>query len=364
MTVSGGGAPEVITDRDGHRRVVVVPGHADPTEVAERLVVWLRSRFGAGPSLVGPLLPIAGGYVNQIFALEVADPPLGLAGPMVLRLAPPWATPAKLEREYAVQRYAFEQGYPTPEPVLLETTPDHLGGPFIMMRRAPGDPVADDLVARPWVGPARLGSLAQLLARLHALPPDRFPAVFADPGEEVAFEWVVASDMGLALAGWLEAHRPPPVPGVVCHLDFHPVNVLAVGGMPTAVLDWENACLADAWFDVADATVVLRTGPVDVPRHLQPFLRQARQALAARFVGAYTSVSRRRRAADPSAPGAAPPDRDRLRYLTVLAAGRRLLGALVDRADDPALARGLSSPEYVDTLASFIQARVGTRPTT
>ena len=49
----------------------------------------------------------------------------------------------------------------------------------------------------------------------------------------------------------------PTAPAVVIHRDFHPDNVLWTGSAVTGVVDWGNACLGPAAFDVAHYRVNL-----------------------------------------------------------------------------------------------------------
>jgi len=330
----------------------------DPTqhpddEVATRLVTHLRAGFGPDLDVTVPLEPLGGGYVNRLFSLTLGgrDLPDPWRGPLVLRLAPPWSPEGKLEREHAVQRRVRQLGYPTPELLLLETDPRILFGPFQVMRRAAGGPLVDQLVRRPLHAPVRMSALGALHRRLHLLPIDDFPTPDAPTAEDLALSRLEAhAAPGPAVTAWLREHRPPPGAPSICHLDFHPLNVLFDGPHPTAVLDWENAGLGDPVHDVADALVVWAHGPSDLPRWLQPGEAQARSLLAQRYLAAYRRL--------------APVDADRLAYFEVLAAARRLLGAVLDAGDTPEESRGLSSPEYLSALAAFIERRSGQAPLT
>jgi aminoglycoside phosphotransferase (APT) family kinase protein len=55
------------------------------------------------------------------------------------------------------------------------------------------------------------------------------------------------------------AARPTTVEPVVIHRDFHPGNVLWVGSAISGVVDWGNACLGPAEFDLAHYRVNLAT---------------------------------------------------------------------------------------------------------
>jgi aminoglycoside phosphotransferase (APT) family kinase protein len=62
---------------------------------------------------------------------------------------------------------------------------------------------------------------------------------------------------------WLVKNRPPePKRLVVCHGDFHWLNILLDKGRVTGVLDWPNAAIADPVYDVA-MTMMLISIPIE-----------------------------------------------------------------------------------------------------
>jgi aminoglycoside phosphotransferase (APT) family kinase protein len=119
--------------------------------------------------------------------------------------------------------------------------------------------------------------LLEAQLRLHALDPAPLARAL---GDAFTFEGYLASlERRRARAGlaglaqpmqWLHEHRPPPdAPAVICHGDLHPQNILVEGGRVSGVLDWPNAVIADAAFDVASTHNILRFVParagVDAP---------------------------------------------------------------------------------------------------
>jgi aminoglycoside phosphotransferase (APT) family kinase protein len=99
---------------------------------------------------------------------------------------------------------------------------------------------------------------------------------------------------------------------VICHGDFHPLNLLAEGGRVTALIDWPNVRIAEPEYDVGATLALMGAGPVEVPALVKPIARAARKLLAAGYLSEY----RRRR----------PLDRARLRYYEAL----RLVQFLVE----------------------------------
>jgi len=68
---------------------------------------------------------------------------------------------------------------------------------------------------------------------------------------------------------WLLEHQPSePEQLVICHGDFHPLNILVKDGAVTGVLDWPGFLIADPVLDIAN-TIVLSTIPF---KHLAPML--------------------------------------------------------------------------------------------
>jgi aminoglycoside phosphotransferase (APT) family kinase protein len=61
-------------------------------------------------------------------------------------------------------------------------------------------------------------------------------------------------------AQWLIENRPPePEDLVICHGDFHSLNILIKGGKVSAVLDWPGFMIGEAVMDVAFTMVLSST---------------------------------------------------------------------------------------------------------
>jgi aminoglycoside phosphotransferase (APT) family kinase protein len=120
----------------------------------------------------------------------------------------------------------------------------------------PGVPLFDVIRRSPWRLPALGRAFGRMQARLHAAPlPERITRLDAtrlplDIDPPVLAEAVAASATADAL----------------CHLDFHPLNVLAVGSRITAVLDFTNAAISDRRADLG----ITETALVAVPQPASP----------------------------------------------------------------------------------------------
>ena len=95
-----------------------------------------------------------------------------------------------------------------------------------------------------------------------------------------------------AAGTWLAEHAPAGAPGVVCHGDLHPFNLLIDTDGDVTVLDWSGGLLAPPAYDLAFTGLVLSEPPVGVPRMLRPLVRAGGRALARRFRRTYVRETR------------------------------------------------------------------------
>ena len=322
-------------------------------EIARGLVAHLRRVLGEPDlELADAPVPLTGGYDTEIHALRLRGAPAGLAGPLVLRVLRAHHDSAMVIREQAIQNALADQGYPAPRVVHATLDPAPLGAAFLLMERLPGTPL---ISARP-IGMDRPLVEAQL--RLHALDPAPLARAL---GDAITFDGYLASfgrridRAGLTglveLMRWLHERRPPPgAPPVVCHGDLHPQNILVESGRVSGVLDWPNALIADAAFDVASTRTILRFVPVglaSMPRALRWLARVGQPILAARYLRGY----RRRR----------PIDSGRLAYYEVAAAMRALVraGERRSRAVEGPPPNELDRSTYADRLLAHAASITG-----
>ena len=156
-----------------------------------------------------------------------------------------------LEHEFAVLEAAFEARVKVPRPVAYLGL---VGGrEAFAMERVEGETIGRRIVKAPPPGLER--ELADELAKIHAIPPERLPFLEQpDPIERLRQELDgvrephPAIDYGL---WWLAERRPEPLPGVVTHGDFRIGNVAVSPEGMTAMLDWEFAHVADPREDLS-----------------------------------------------------------------------------------------------------------------
>ena len=130
-----------------------------------------------------------------------------------------YRAPRDTAREVAVMEHARARGYPVPAARALNDTD-------IVMERAEGPTMLEDMMRNPWRMRRHAEALARLLDRLHAI---------------IAPDWL-PSPLGAGTA--------------LLHLDLHPENVILTCRGP-AVIDWTNAARGPAAADVAHTWVVL-----------------------------------------------------------------------------------------------------------
>lgn len=126
---------------------------------------------------------------------------------------------------------------------------------------------------------------------------------------------------------WVGAHRPPPaVQSVVCHGDFHPLNILLDGRIVSGVLDWAWAKVDDPMWDVGATIALLTQGPLALPALLHRAATTVRRWLAERYL---TSYAARR-----------PVDRDAMRYYEAV----RCLAMLLEAGEHIRAQQGIVAP--------------------
>jgi aminoglycoside phosphotransferase len=121
-----------------------------------------------------------------------------------------------------------------------------------------------------WEISATAFAYARTLARLHALDwtqvvpwmadPESLPEDIVDDQVEAQFErrWHCFKDVPAEWKDftrraleWLELRRPVEVSLCLCHGDFRPENIFAVGEDVMAIVNWTSAAVTDASYDLA-----------------------------------------------------------------------------------------------------------------
>lgn len=154
--------------------------------------------------------------------------------------------------------------------------------PAMLLEWCEGRTVLDEVLAHPEMLEPIGKSMGRLQARMHAI---------TVPSEY----WVDHRDW-LGLAGWeqdalIARLRAQGLhDGHLLHLDFHPLNVLCVGGEASVVLDWSNVAVGDPRADVARTLSIFRLVSPPPTSPLSGFTA-ARSALESAWLEGYTQVA-------------------------------------------------------------------------
>jgi aminoglycoside phosphotransferase (APT) family kinase protein len=156
-----------------------------------------------------------------------------------------------LENEFRVLEAAAEAGVKVPRPVAYL---GELGGrEAFAMEQVDGETIGRRIVRNPPVGLET--QLADELAKIHAIPPERLPFLLSgDVLERFEHELDSVGEPHPALEyglWWLREHRHAPLADVVSHGDFRLGNIVVSARGLEYVLDWEFAHLSDPREDVA-----------------------------------------------------------------------------------------------------------------
>jgi len=250
--------------------------------VPDRLLACLRERLGAGIDFEAPPAALSGGFDTSVSAFRLKGAPAAWSGDLVLRVMGFAASATRVRREAATHAALVEAGFPAPRILLAEPDGAVLGKPFLIMERLPGETMWSATVgpngrlARLRAMPRQLG---EIHARLHGVAGEallasarRFdvdPALVTLAGEvgRIRTRIEEAGVAGLLPgAAWLEQKLPPPAqPEVICHGDFHPLNIMVQDGQVTGVIDWPQAIVAEPAYDVAATRVLGRFGNLRIP---------------------------------------------------------------------------------------------------
>lgn len=192
---------------------------------------------------------LAGGASKEAWAVDTSDGRELLvrrAGGGVIHL-----DTLSLEQEFEVLVAAREAGVRVPEPLAYLGEVD--GREAFAMERVRGETIGRRIVRDP--PPALARQLAEQLARIHSIPPERLPFLpRTDLWERLYAELDSvdephpAIELGIA---WCRERILLQRPRVVAHGDFRIGNVMVDAHGVVAVLDWEFAHLADPAEDLA-----------------------------------------------------------------------------------------------------------------
>lgn len=239
-----------------------------------RLLSYLRSKLATDLAYQTLLVRLTGGFDTVTASFRLRGGPADFDRDLILRILPSSAPLVRLRREVATHEALVEAGFPAPRVLLFEEDRAPLGDPFLIMERLAGDNMWASAV-----GPrGRMSSvlslsrrLAEAHALLHKVDGARLKTAAARHGIDPKL-LTIEGEIGrirarierarlaglLPGADWLERNRPAPAEAeVICHGDFHPLNIMVDGDRLSGVIDWPQAIVAEPAFDVASTVVLL-----------------------------------------------------------------------------------------------------------
>ncbi len=289
-------------------------------QLPARLLAHLRQALETSDlAYAEPPIAITGCFDTLIYGFRLRNALEEFSRPLILRVfreGNPWITvsgPERARLETAVQNTVASLGYPAPHVLHTNADSEVLGAPFLIMEHLPGR-IMLDLFFRPsrvwWRLPI---ILTETQARLHALDPQ--PLVQAIEEARISARALTVDDWLSKVAQlsdeasldglrpgikWLLANRPAvsPLPthgrgaggegsAVICHGDFHPLNILMEKEEVSGVIDWPWLRLADPAYDVGATIAIFTQGPMDLPGFAYPLVNWFRRGVVRRYLSAY-----------------------------------------------------------------------------
>ena len=224
----------------------------------------IAAELRPGGGRIANLQRLSGGASQDTWAFDVIAADGGIS-PLVLRRAPPGApdrsgASAGPDAEATLLALAAEHGVPVPRLVLVLHPRHGLGRGFVTTR-LDGETLGRRVVADPRYAAARRGlarRCGEVLARIHALPRERLPALRESGVAAELDHWREQHRRHggdrpvyeLALR-WLAANAPAePQPPTLVHGDFRTGNLMVAEDGLRGVLDWELAHVGDPMQDL------------------------------------------------------------------------------------------------------------------
>ena len=329
----------------------------DPSDVAAGVTEWVRANVegAANAAFTGPLEAPSAGMSTFIWFGQLDGLDASAArwrDPLALRMFPSPSDVGVAELEGSILDFVAGHGYPAPRPLASVTAPaaSAFPTPWLVLPRVSGQPMLNATTANPLSARRLIDDLARLQFELHGIDIAGCPAPYSAP---LIDQWFARYEQQIRALADPRANRvldalhtgqrfvADEVP-VICHGDFHPLNILSSrdGDRWThAVIDWTDAMIGDRHYDVARTIALFGLASLAVSNPLE--------RTAARLLGPYAARDYRkaygRRAAL---------DQRRLDYWTIAHLVRGW--AQVRRLDQPADARTAAatqvSPKVADTM--------------
>ena len=240
-------------------------------KIGDKLIAYLRDKLK--DSMIGyeePLTPLEGGCETHMYRFKLNGVPKELSIPLVLRLYPQFHGTRNAVLEKTIQNVLAGEGFPVAHTYFICTDMTILGGSFFIMEFLNGNL----MLTAPFESiPDMLGDAH---ASLHKLKPDLLIKSLHEQGiKDFRFsnnlDWLneKANKHTWFKPGieWLKENRPDDKDHlVICHGDFHYLNILITEEKVSGIIDWSCFLIANPVLDIAN-TIVITTM---VSKHLLP----------------------------------------------------------------------------------------------
>ena len=255
-------------------------------DIKDALISYYQTKQDYNPDFhIFDFVPLEGGRQHKMYSFTILKIENGkkYKQPLVLRLYDGNIAIENAEYEYRIMEKLRTSVVPVPRVFILEKDKNYIGSPFIVM----GKIIGEDLYAymnRRFASSISLfeakeletwiTKMASLLASVHQLDWHALGLDFLRSGSWSAnyiakgldspeVVYMAASNKGVkSLIDWFRERidEVETTENVVLHFDFHPQNVMVNGDRIVALIDWAEACLGDATFDVAWSNMLFYNG--------------------------------------------------------------------------------------------------------
>ena len=163
------------------------------------------------------------------------------------------------------------------------------GRPGLVFERVDGPSMLDVLVRKPWSYGRLAAEFALLHASVHAARAVELPRLKENIGNAIERATPALGPERAAAA--LDRLDQMSDGTALCHMDFHPGNVVTTSSGPV-VIDWMSAALGPPEADVARTAflIALSAVPRDTPRRLRALASVVRGPFATRYLLAYVKI--------------------------------------------------------------------------
>ncbi len=208
---------------------------------------WLGQVLSAHPGNLH-IEEMSGSTSSTLFQVSLTESEL----PFVLRCHtnPDWLKeePDVVVHEAGALAVLAHSDIPAPRVVAVDPFGAYCSVPSLLMTSLPGR-----VILKPHDLHAWLLQIAQPLQKIHSLPATGFGwkySPYVNPANAQVPNWTHNPDLWQRVIDVARRPLPDFTPAFI-HRDYHPANLLFENGQLSGIVDWPNACLGPADFDIA-----------------------------------------------------------------------------------------------------------------